>query len=37
VHRDDAGTFGAAGAEEWMVFFRDPDDNIVALVERRSI
>lgn len=36
VHRDDAGTFGVAAEEEWMAFFRDPDDNIVALLERRS-
>jgi methylmalonyl-CoA/ethylmalonyl-CoA epimerase len=35
VHRDEAGQFGDAGDEEWMAFFRDPDDNIVALVERR--
>jgi methylmalonyl-CoA/ethylmalonyl-CoA epimerase len=36
VHRDDAGQFGTAGDEEWMAFFRDPDDNVVALVERRT-
>jgi methylmalonyl-CoA/ethylmalonyl-CoA epimerase len=36
VHRDDAGTFGDAGDEEWMAFFRDPDDNVLALLERRS-
>jgi methylmalonyl-CoA/ethylmalonyl-CoA epimerase len=35
VHRDDAGQFGDAGDEEWMAFFRDPDDNILALLERR--
>lgn len=35
VHRDADGTFGAAGEEEWMTFFRDPDGNLLALVERR--
>jgi methylmalonyl-CoA/ethylmalonyl-CoA epimerase len=35
IHRDEAGQFGDAGEEEWMAFFRDPDDNIVVLVERR--
>ncbi|HXY91065.1 MAG TPA: VOC family protein [Acidimicrobiia bacterium] len=35
VHRDDAGQFGNAGDEEWMVFFHDPDGNTLALVERR--
>jgi methylmalonyl-CoA/ethylmalonyl-CoA epimerase len=36
LHRDDAGQFGNAGEEEWIAFFRDPDDNVVALIERRS-
>ncbi len=35
VHRDDTGTFGPAGEEEWMMFLRDPDHHLVALVERR--
>jgi methylmalonyl-CoA/ethylmalonyl-CoA epimerase len=35
IHRDDAGDFGPAGNEEWMVFFRDSEDNLLALVERR--
>ncbi len=35
VHRDEAGQFGEAGDEEWMAFCRDPDDNVLALVERR--
>jgi methylmalonyl-CoA/ethylmalonyl-CoA epimerase len=35
VHRDADGTFGPAGAEEWMTFFRDPDGNLLALVARR--
>jgi methylmalonyl-CoA/ethylmalonyl-CoA epimerase len=35
IHRDDAGTFGARGAEEWMAFFKDPSDNTVALATQR--
>ena len=35
IHRDDEGLFGPAGAEEWMVFFRDSEQNLLALVERR--
>lgn len=35
VHRDDQGRLGAPGVEEWMSFFRDSEDNLVALVERR--
>src|SRR5262249_34962163 len=35
VHRDDTGTFGRKGAEEWMAFFRDPSGNRLALAERR--
>lgn len=34
VFRDDEGTFGAAGEEEWMTFFRDPAGNLLALVAR---
>ena len=34
IHRDADGTFGAAGTEEWMAFFRDPDGNSLALVSR---
>ena len=36
VHRDDEGTFGTAGEEEWMAFFRDPDGNLLAITSRRS-
>ncbi len=36
IHRDDVGTFGPAGAEEWMTFFRDSEANLLALVERRA-
>ena len=35
VHRDEAGDFGPAGAEEWMAFFRDPDGNVLAFAEWR--
>jgi methylmalonyl-CoA/ethylmalonyl-CoA epimerase len=35
THRDDDGTFGPAGAEIWMAFFRDSEDNILALTESR--
>jgi methylmalonyl-CoA/ethylmalonyl-CoA epimerase len=35
VHRDDDGTFGPAGGEEWMAFFRDPAGNLLALATRR--
>lgn len=36
IHRDDDGTFGPAGEEEWMTFFRDPDGNLLALSSRRA-
>ena len=36
IHRDDDGTFGPAGIEEWMAFCKDPSGNIVGLVERRA-
>jgi len=36
IHRDDDGTFGAAGEEEWMAFFRDSEGNLVALASRRA-
>jgi catechol 2,3-dioxygenase-like lactoylglutathione lyase family enzyme len=35
IHKDDHGTFGAPGGEEWMTFFKDVDGNILALAERR--
>jgi methylmalonyl-CoA/ethylmalonyl-CoA epimerase len=34
IFRDDKGIFGAAGEEEWMAFFSDPSDNILALASR---
>ena len=36
IFRDDAGTFGAPGGEEWMAFFKDPDGNVLALASRTS-
>ena len=36
IHRDDAGTFGSAGEEEWMTFFRDSEGNLLALSARRA-
>lgn len=35
IFRDDAGTFGPAGEEEWMTFFHDPSENTLALATRR--
>jgi methylmalonyl-CoA/ethylmalonyl-CoA epimerase len=35
IFEDPDGLFGPAGNEEWMAFFRDPDDNVLALVEQR--
>jgi methylmalonyl-CoA/ethylmalonyl-CoA epimerase len=35
IHRDDDGTFGPPGNEEWMAFFHDTEQNVLALVERR--
>ena len=34
--RDDEGTFGPRGTEEWMAFFRDSEGNLLGLVERRE-
>jgi methylmalonyl-CoA/ethylmalonyl-CoA epimerase len=35
IHRDDDGRFGPPGNEEWMAFFRDSEQNLLGLVERR--
>lgn len=35
IFRDDQGQFGPAGEEEWMAFFRDSGDNLMALAARR--
>jgi methylmalonyl-CoA/ethylmalonyl-CoA epimerase len=34
IFRDDNGIFGEAGEEEWMAFFSDPSENILALASR---
>jgi methylmalonyl-CoA/ethylmalonyl-CoA epimerase len=34
THED--STLGPAGADEWMAFVRDPEDNLVGLVEHRQ-
>jgi len=36
IYRDDAGQFGPAGTEEWMASFRDSEQNLLTLVERRT-
>jgi methylmalonyl-CoA/ethylmalonyl-CoA epimerase len=35
IFTDEAGTFGPAGAEVWMAFFRDSEGNLVGLEETR--
>tara|TARA_Y100001960_G_C14623975_1_gene802161 strand:- start:725 stop:910 length:186 start_codon:yes stop_codon:yes gene_type:complete len=35
IHRDEEGTFGVAGNEEWMAFFEDPDGNTLALATQK--
>ncbi len=35
IFRDEAGTFGGAGEEEWMAFFQDPSENTLALASRK--
>ena len=35
VQRDTEGTFDNPNTEEWMAFFRDPGENIVAIASRR--
>lgn len=36
IHRDEDGTFGPAGEEEWMAFFKDPGGNTLALATRKA-
>lgn len=36
IFRDDNGTFGKPGEEEWMAFFSDPSGNTLALATRKS-
>jgi catechol 2,3-dioxygenase-like lactoylglutathione lyase family enzyme len=35
IHRDEDGVFDNPGTEEWMVFFKDPGGNTLALAARR--
>ena len=37
IFRDENGVFGSAGEEEWMAFFSDPSDNILALASRVKV
>lgn len=37
IHRDSDGTFGPAGEEEWMAFFKDPSGNLLALASRKKV
>jgi methylmalonyl-CoA/ethylmalonyl-CoA epimerase len=37
IFADEAGTFGPAGEEEWMAFFKDPGGNTLALATRRAL
>ena len=37
IFRDESGIFGSAGEEEWMAFFSDPSDNILALASRVKV
>lgn len=34
IFRDDEGTFGPAGSEEWMAFVEDSEGNLVGLTSR---
>jgi len=36
IFKDEQGTFGEAGEEEWMVFFHDPSENLLALASRKK-
>lgn len=36
IFRDAQGTFGEPGEEEWMVFFHDPSENLLALASRKK-
>jgi len=35
IHVDEDGQFGEAGGADWMAFFRDSEDNLLALVTRK--
>jgi len=34
IFHDSDGTFGDAGVDEWMTFFRDSEGNLLALSSR---
>jgi len=36
IFKDEAGTFGGAGEEEWMAFFQDPSENTLAIAARKN-
>ena len=36
IFKDEAGTFGDAGEEEWMAFFQDPSENTLVLAARKK-
>lgn len=36
VYKDENGTFGDKGVEEWMSFFMDPSGNTLAIVSRKQ-
>lgn len=36
IHRDDEGTFGPPGGEEWMAFFHDPAGNLLSIASRKD-
>ena len=36
IFRHDDATLGPAGTDEWQAFVRDPDGNLVGLVEQRA-
>ncbi len=36
IFKDERGTFGEPGEEEWMVFFHDPSENLLALASRKK-
>ncbi|MBT3275539.1 MAG: methylmalonyl-CoA epimerase [Spirochaetales bacterium] len=35
IFRDDTGTFGKQGQEEWMAFFKDPSGDTLAFASRK--
>jgi len=36
IHKDDDGTFGVEGNEEWMAFFTDPSGNILCIATQKA-